>query len=130
MKKDKYKSKYFPNRKISETLLEFYKPFLEEIDGNTTEKQIEEGLRIAVTVWNALSMDKWENSNNYIESLRSTMIDMGSYEKSIIDFLIERKNRLFNNDLRGISEFSVSYVNGYLNVKAEARLSHKFNNKD
>jgi hypothetical protein len=42
-----------PLRKISETLLDFAQPFIEMIDESTTKKDIENGLIIAITVWNS-----------------------------------------------------------------------------
>lgn len=111
-----------PIRKISETLLDFAHPFIEIIDENTTQQDIENGLIIAVTVWNSLVVEVVQNNPSHLENLRNSILESDNPEGwMMMEDLIKRKREKFADDLRAISDFSVTYSNGNLNVRAEAR---------
>ena len=44
----------YPERKISDTLLQFAKPLLDGLGPHATEAHMEQPLRVAWTVWNAV----------------------------------------------------------------------------
>ena len=109
-------------RKISETLLDFAHPFIEMIDGNTTQQDIENGLTLAITVWNSLVFEVVQNDPLHLEKLRDSILESDNPEGwMMMEDLIKRKREKFADDLRAISDFSVTYSNGNLNVRAEAR---------
>lgn len=109
-------------RKISETLLDFAHPFIEMIDGSTTQQDIENGLIIAVTVWNSLVFEVVQNNPSHLENLRNSILKSDNPQGwMMMENLIKRKREKFADDLRAISDFSVTYSNGNLNVRAEAR---------
>jgi hypothetical protein len=111
-----------PIRKISETLLDFAHPFIEIIDENTTQQDIENGLIIAVTVWNSLVFEVVQNNPSHLENLRNSILKSDNPQGwMMMENLIKRKREKFADDLRAISDFSVTYSNGNLNVRAEAR---------
>ena len=111
-----------PVRKISETLLDFAHPFIEMIDENTTQQDIENGLIIAVTVWNSMVFEVIQNDPSYFEKLRNLIVEDDNPEGwMMMENLIKRKREKFADDLRAISDLSVTYSNGNLNVRAEAR---------
>ena len=111
-----------PVRKISETLLDFAHPFIEMIDENTTQQDIENGLMIAITVWNSMVFEVIQNDPSYFERLRNLIVEDDNPEGwMMMEKLIKRKREKFADDLRAISDFSVTYSNGNLNVRAEAR---------
>jgi hypothetical protein len=111
-----------PVRKISETLLDFAHPFIEIIDENTTQQDIENGLIIAVTVWNSLVFEVVQNNPSHLMNLRNSILENDNpQEWMMMENLIKRKREKFADDLRAISDFSVTYSKGNLNVRAEAR---------
>lgn len=111
-----------PVRKISETLLEFAHPFIELIDENTTQQDIENGLTLAVTVWNFSVFGVVQNNPFYLEKLRNSILEGENPQGwMMMEELIKRKKEMFADDLRAIGDFSVHYSNGNLNVRAEAR---------
>jgi len=115
-----------PDRKISETLLDFVKPLtMELVDENTSTEQIHDLLKIAVTVWNAMVMEEWGHGPRYLDEVRATLKDarlgnMGSF----VEALVERKRERFAHDLRAISHFEVQPdpEDGF-RIFAEARLA-------
>ncbi len=109
-------------RKISETLLDFAHPFIEMINGSTTQQDIENGLTLAITVWNSLVFEVVQNDPLHLEKLRDSILESDNPEGwMMMEDLIKRKREKFADDLRAISDFSVTYSNGNLNVRAEAR---------
>ncbi len=116
------KDTHHPVRKISETLLDFAHPFIEMIDENTTQQDIENGLTIAITVWNSMVFEVVRNDPSYLENLRNSIVESDNPQGCMMmEELIKRKRDKFADDLRAISDFSVTYSNGNLNVRAEAR---------
>ncbi len=110
-------------RKISETLIDFAQPIIELIDDDTTEEQIEMGFVLVVTVWNSLVFEVVKNDPSYVETLWKSIYEMEVEDGiALMEALIARKRKKFNDDLRAIADYSISYSGGYLNVKADARL--------
>jgi hypothetical protein len=123
-KKKSKKNQSFPSRKISETLIDFAKPFIDIVDETTTQDQLEIGFKIAITVWNAVVFEAVKNDPTYLKMLRTSVLEMdenSDYGYAMIESLISRKKEFFADDLRAIGNFSLKYKDGYLHVKAEAR---------
>ncbi len=118
--------KGMPSRKISATLIDFAQPILEHIDENTTQKQVEKGLMLAVCVWNAVVLDLWKTENRGLEKIRS-LFDENDDPRSLqlIETLVARKRTRFAHDLRAISHFSVQLNQGNLHVHAQANMDSK-----
>ncbi len=122
-KKQALKGQVVSERKISETLIDFAEPIIKMIDKNTTQEQIKQGFVLAVTVWNSLVFEVVKNDTSYVEKLRDSISGMDDKEGVVMmEELIIRKRKMFNNDLRAIGDYSITYSDGNLNVKAEARL--------
>ncbi len=113
----------FPDRKISETLLDFAQPFVSIIDQNTAEEQIRSGFMIAVTVWNAVVFDAASGNHKYYDMLRRTLGKEFDNDP-LVSNLISRKQKYFGNDMRVVGNYTVTYKNGDLHVWAEARDPH------
>lgn len=110
----------FPDRKISETLIDFAKPVIEVIDENTTERDLRDGFTIAITVWNAHVLDTANGTRAYNEMIRKAL--GAQFETNpLVQSLIRRKRDDFFEDMRAISDWTVRYENGDLNLRAEAR---------
>ena len=114
--------------KISQTFIDFVKPVMPPIDENTTEDQIRTIFELGFMVWNAFLLDsvnKNDFHNEYIENLLSENPGFDMFIKP----LIERRKTLFANDKRMIGNFTVTYKDGNLNVRAEARAPNKTERK-
>jgi hypothetical protein len=107
-------------RKISETLLDFASPLLEDMPPDASGKQIQEVLMIGCTVWNAVVLDDVLGGSHYIGMVMHQM--KGTVLGSImVSNLIDRKRDLFGEDHRLIGDYRVTRKEGELRVWAEAR---------
>jgi hypothetical protein len=111
---------HFPDRKISETFLHFAEPLLAELGPNATTDQMEEVLKIAFTIWNAVVYDTVNGNTKFIEMVRHAMAQAPDLAARI-DQLIVRKRRLFGDDHRLVGEFKLTRQNGEIRLRAEAR---------
>lgn len=110
----------FPDRKISDTFLQFAEPLLESMGPNLSEAQMEQPLKIAWTVWNAVVYSEVAQNNRMLELLR-TSLDQAPEVKVIVEALIERKRTLFGDDDRLIGEYELFHKDGEVRLRAEAR---------
>jgi hypothetical protein len=63
----------FPDRKISETFLDYSSPLLDALGEHPTKYQVEQVLKIAFTVWNAIVLDSVKGGTEYISLVRDTV---------------------------------------------------------
>jgi hypothetical protein len=110
----------FPDRKISETFLQFAEPLLEALGPNLSEAQMKRPLNVAWTVWNAVVYADAAKNNHTLELLRSST-DQAPEAEALVEALIERKRTLFADDHRLIGEYEVFHKDGELRLRAEAR---------
>ena len=97
----------FPDRKISETLIDFARPFVSIIDQDTTEEQVRSAFIIAITVWNAVVFDAVGEDHRYLDMLRQTLGE--EYDNDpIIPELIARKQGYFADDMRAVGNHTVT----------------------
>ncbi|MFX0197590.1 MAG: hypothetical protein ACFFCW_15825 [Candidatus Hodarchaeota archaeon] len=106
--------------KMSEVILDFAKPLLENCDDNS--ELIKKAVAIAIIVWN-ISLLPEKDHDNAIQDISSKLspsenasdyVAMMSY----IDMLMERKKKYFLNNRRAIISYHFSDVQGgvHLNV--------------
>ncbi len=110
----------FPDRKISETFLDFAQPLLSGLGSEATDNQMNEALKIAFVVWNSVVYDTVNGETKLVDQLRQSTShdpDMSLF----IARLIFRKHNLFGDDHRLVGEFKLTRKNGELNLRAEAR---------
>ncbi len=110
----------FPNRKISETLIEFAQPILAIIDSQTTEERIRMGLSIAVGVWNVYVFDA-ANENDRFRQMLKQCVGSQWETNPLLRKLVERRTQLFRDDMRLIGDFKVRFDGSELRIWAEAR---------
>ena len=60
----------FPDRKISETFLDFASPLLELAPPGVAKEDVEEAFRIAFTTWNAVVFDAVDGDDRFAGKLR------------------------------------------------------------
>jgi len=117
--KSKPKLKY-PNRKISDTFLQFAEPLLDAFGPNVTEAQMEQPLMIAWTVWNAVVYADAGEKGQMLESVRTSM-GRDPQLKGFVEALIDRKRMVFSDDHRLIGEYKLFRKDGEIRLRAEAR---------
>ena len=110
----------FPTRRISETLLDFAEPVMSVFDGQATDEQLHKGLTLAVTIWNCFVLDGARGTTTYQDMIRARFGDAWK-SQPILREHVERRQKLFHDDMRAISDFQVYRKNGELRIRAEAR---------
>jgi hypothetical protein len=110
----------FPDRKISETFLHFAEPLLSGLGPKATDDQMNEALKIAFVVWNAVVYDTVNGETSLVDQLRQSTAHDPDLSLFIAQ-LIFRKHNLFGDDHRLVGEFKLTRKNGELNLRAEAR---------
>lgn len=110
----------FPDRKISETFLDFADPLLAPLGPRATIAQMEQALKIAFTVWNGVVYDKVNGNNHFLDMMRNQTRHNRDIA-ALVDRLIARKRKLFGDDDRLVGEFKFLRKGGKLRLRAEAR---------
>lgn len=110
----------FPNRKISETFLEFASPMLQVLPTPMKREDIEKILKIAFTVWNVVVYADVRGDEHFVAELRKSVSSAVEVE-IIINNLISRKRTLFGDDQRLIGEYKLTMNKGELKLRVEAR---------
>jgi hypothetical protein len=108
-----------PQKKISQTLLDYLEPILNEFGDDISRQELENLLMVGTTVWNACVVDAWHGSDTYVPELRKQFANMPHPE--LTEYLIERKSTEFVDDLRGITNPEVLEKNGEFVIRAEGR---------
>jgi len=101
----------FPDRKISDTFLQFAEPLLDAVGPNGTEAQMEQPLMIAWTVWNAVVYADAGENKQMLDKVRASMAHAPQL-KGFVEFLIDRKRMVFGDDHRLIGEYKLFRKHG------------------
>jgi hypothetical protein len=109
-----------PKRKISETLLEFAEPLIEELGDDPNKSELESVLGLACGIWNACVVDDWHGTTQNVDTMRAKAKEIPN-EGVLIEVLIERKQKHYGEDSRAITNEQVAEKNGEFVVSAEAR---------
>ena len=115
----KRKSASLSQAKISETFLKFAEPLTDALGEGITKEQLEQILKIAFTVWNAVVFDTVAGNNDFVSQLRS--LSSGDPVAATIEQMIRRKRKAFADDLRLIGNYKLTWTNGEWRLWAEAR---------
>jgi len=110
----------FPDRKISETFLEFAEPLLEKEGAPPTAQEAERVLQLASTIWNSVVYDTVHGNTEWVTRLRNQIAGHPPLE-ALIEQMILRKQSLFGHDLRLVGEFKILEKDGEWRLRAEAR---------
>jgi hypothetical protein len=116
-------AKAFPDRKISETFLQFAAPLLHTIRSETPEHQIRKALEVAYTAWNAVIFTDVLNNNRYIDEARRLTANTAG-PAMLMEQMIARKRELFADDTRLIGNWKVTRTEDGINLHADARDPH------
>jgi hypothetical protein len=110
----------FSNRKISETFLDFAEPLLAPLGAEATEHEMEEALKIAFTVWNAVVFDAVNRNSRWVDQVR-VLAGLDPHFRPLIEQLVARKQTLFGDDHRLVGGYQLYRHHGELRLRAEAR---------
>jgi hypothetical protein len=111
-----------PNRKISETILEYGAPILQELPENSTKEDYEAAFRLIVSAWNAVVLDEWNKTTKFEKTFLKALSPVPIQFKGIPKMLIKRKKRYYSTDPRAVGEYWVIEKNDGMVFRAEARL--------
>jgi hypothetical protein len=120
-----------PTNNISETLLEFMDPLLNQAadEAPPTAAQVEQMFAFGVMVWNTVALESWPEDIQVklhrSDEVRARLASGGAPNVilGLFDTLVTRKRELFSEHLWAVGEFSATVDDtGVLRVKAEARL--------
>ena len=115
--------KEFPDRKISETLLQFAAPLLHTLRSEAPERQIRKALEVAYTAWNAVIFADVLNNHRYIDEARRLTANAAG-PAMLMEQMIARKRELFADETRLIGNWKVTRTEGRINLHADARDPH------
>lgn len=118
----------FPDRKISETFLDFAHPLLEPLGPGATVEQMEQILELACTVWNAVVYEDVNGNSRYIDMARN-LTRQDRENAALVHQLIARKRNVFGDDDRLVGEFKLTLNGGEIRLRAEARDPTRTNSK-
>ena len=110
----------FPDRKISETFLDFASPLLNAMPDNAGEREFESVLKLAFTVWNAVVLADAAGEEKHLSEMRK-LLSRDPVSRSLVEQMIVRKRTQFGDDHRLIGEYRLRVENGGFNLRAEAR---------
>jgi len=110
----------FPDRKISETFLDFAAPIMRDLPSEAPEHRARQALEVAFTVWNAVIFADVLHDHGYLDQIRH--LTAGSPETGLlVEQMIVRKRELFADDERMIGDWEVTRTQDGINVRADAR---------
>ena len=110
----------FPDRKISETFLDFAAPMMRDLPSEGPEHRARQALEVSFTVWNAVIFADVLNDHAYLNQIRH--LTAGNPETGLlVEQMIARKRELFADDERMIGDWEVTRTQDGINVRADAR---------
>ena len=113
----------FPNRKISETFLEFAAPMLKDLPSEATEQRARQALEVCYTAWNAVVFADVLNDHRHLDHIRHLVADKPEVAL-LMEQLIARKRALFADDERLIGTWEATRTEDGINLRADARDPH------
>jgi hypothetical protein len=111
-----------PNRKISETILEFGYPIIAGLPENAPKEELEAVMSLIVSAWNAVILDDWNKTRKFEKAFLKALQPMPKEFESIPRKLIKRKKKEYSSDPRAVGNYWVIEKTGELVFRAEARL--------
>lgn len=110
----------FPDRKISETFLDFASPLLRDLPSEAPERRAKEALQVAYTAWNAAIFADVLNEDRHLRQLRGLLAHKPEVAQ-LVEQLIARKRALFGDDHRLTGTWEVTRTADGINLRADAR---------
>ncbi|MBL8829706.1 MAG: hypothetical protein JNM18_22195 [Planctomycetaceae bacterium] len=108
------------HKAISAALLEFADPILSMLGTRVSDQQLDDVLRNAYTIWNAVVIADHFGKTEMVQGIQSSVSSKGADPNLvlIIISMIERTRLEFGDDHRIIGEFKIVYRDGERRVRA------------
>ena len=113
----------YPNRKISETFLNFAATVLGDLPSEAPEHRAREALQACFTAWNAVVFADVLNDGQHLDEIRRLTAD-NPKTAMLMEQLIARKRALFADDERLIGSWEVTRTEDGINLRADVRDPH------
>src|ERR1700689_2651914 len=113
----------YPNRKISETFLDFAAPMLDDLPSEAPEQRAKKVLEVSFTAWNAVVFADVLNDHRHLDEIRR-LTAVKPETALLMEQLIARKRALFADDERLIGTWEVTRTEDGINLRADARDPH------
>lgn len=97
----------FPDRKISETILDFARLTPHALPSEAPERRARDALTVACTVWNAVVFADVLNDSRHLDEVRRRIARTPG-AAALVEQLIARKRALYSDDERLIGNFEVT----------------------
>jgi hypothetical protein len=110
----------FPDRKISESFMEFAEPLVVPLGTEATAAETEAALKIAFTVWNAVVYADAVGETQVLDDVRKATAQEPDLA-ALIGGMIERKRSLFGDDHRLVGDYKFIERDGRKMFRVEAR---------
>jgi hypothetical protein len=110
----------FPDRKISETFLDFAAPMLHDLPSEAPEHRARQALQVSFTVWNAVVFADVLADHGYLDQIRHLTAE-DPETGLLMEQMIARKRELFADDKRMIGDWEVTRTADGINIRADAR---------
>lgn len=115
-----------PQRKISETIVDFGAPLLGDLDADQSIEIVRAVFTIAITVWNAhvTAMPVW-GKPELLEQLKALLRDPNTAPELVKTYaeLSERRRAHFHDDPRAVGEWNVQFDHrGRVRLHCEAHV--------
>ena len=109
----------FPDRKISETFLDFAAPMMANLPSEALEHKARDALKVCFTVWNAVIFADVLHIHRFLDDIRGlTAVHAGT--ALLMEQLIARKRSLFAHDERLIGNWVLTRTADGIHLHAEA----------
>jgi len=111
---------WHPERKISETFLQFAAPLLRDLPSEAPETRAREALLVAYTIWNAVVFADVAEDQRHLNQIRN--VNASRPELGILtEQMIARKRALFGDDERLIGLWELTTTFEGFRLRADAR---------
>lgn len=111
-----------PERKISETILEFGEPIIDVLSPRATKEEFAHIMQIVVSAWNAVVLDEWNDTSHFESGFLAAFDSAPPQLQAMAADLVLRKKKKFSDDPRGVGKYEVLEKHGQLVFRADARL--------
>ncbi len=109
-----------PERKISETFLDFASPIMETLPDDASAAYVESVLKTPYAVWNAMVLYEVKGDRHFLDQIQAAMTHFPE-GAALVHVLIERKRTLFGRDHRVIGVYAIIEKRGELVLRADVR---------
>ena len=109
-----------PQRKISETFLDFASPIMDNLPDDASAAYVEGVLKTPHVVWNAIVLSEVTGDRHFLDHIQAAMTQLPE-GAALVNLLIQRKRTMFGQDHRLIGRYTIVEKRGELVLRAEAR---------